>query len=128
MSSQTYTGEFVVEPNEFRLRAERMIIRKRPIIRNDKSKTRREISFDLFYTPSLDDPEEYRLNGIANRQAGGYYESHVGPNSDYEGKVSIYILRANVNEDGCFFEGFWFEKDEGAWKFSGNLEPFNEAA
>ena len=122
---QTYTGEFAVEPNEFRLRAERMIIRQRPIVRDDKPVTLKQISFDLLYTPSLDAPEEYRLNGVANRQTEGYYESRFGSDTDYAGTV-IYILKANVNEDGCFFEGFWFDRDEGAWRFSGNLETFNE--
>ena len=97
---QTYTGDLIVEPNEFRLRAERIVVRFRPIIRDDKPRTLKQISFELFYTPTLDATEERRLKGIADRQAEGYYESHVGPSSDYEGKASIYILKANVNEDG----------------------------
>ena len=121
---QTFKGDLAVEPNQFRLRAEQMIIRQRPIIRNDKPTTLKQISFDLYYTPTLDAPEEYHLHGIANQQAEGYYESHLGPNESYEGEAIIYILKANVNEGGCFFEGFWLEKGEGAWKFSGNLEPF----
>ncbi len=124
----TFKGDLTVEPNKFRLRAERMIIRQRPIIRDDNPATLKQISFDLFYTPTLDDPKEYRLSGIADRRVEGYYESHIGPSNGYEGKASIYILRANVNEEGCFFEGFWLEEGEGAWKFFGNLEPFSETA
>ena len=118
---QTYVGDLAVEPNEFRLRAERMIIRRRPIIRDDKPATLEQISFDLYYTPTLDAPEEHLLNGVANRQAEGYYEAH-------RGSSAIYILKARTNEDGCFFEGFWLEKGEGAWKFSGNLEPLDGEA
>ena len=116
---QTYMGELTVEPNEFRLRAERMIIRQRRIILDDDiPKTIREISYDLLYTVDLDSPEEHRLSGIAHRQREGHYED----------SATFYILRAKINEDDCFFEGFWIVKNEGVWKFSGNLAPLTEVA
>jgi hypothetical protein len=109
----TYAGKLGVEPNDFSLRVERLIIRER------------EIAFDLRYRdPS--DPIEYLLNSRATMRSEGYYESpSISPrNSDYLGEATIYILRAKQSENNCFIEGFWFEKEEGAWRFSGSLEPY----
>ena len=126
---QTFKGDFTVEPLTFRLRAERMTLQERPIIRDNKSVQLRQISFDLLYTYDMDTPEEHPLKGTAYRQSEGHYESHFGRETEHAGTV-IYILRAKVHKDGdeCFVEGFWFEKDEGVYKFSGNLGPLDDEA
>ena len=110
----TYSGTFIVEPNEFPMRAQRFIVR------DD------EIAFDFRYKASHEAGEEFPIDDKARLQPEGFYRCDVtDPNSGYDpDQAIIYILRANVQERGCFVEGFWLDKAEGAWKFWGTLLPY----
>ncbi len=110
----TYRGMLDVEPNLFPMKAERVILR------ND------EIAFHFQYREAHGYEKEWSIDDIATRQAEGYYKCNVtDPTSGYEpDQATIYILRVQAHRIGCFIEGFWHEKAEGAWKFFGNLEAF----
>lgn len=110
----TYTGTFIVEPNQFPMRAERFILR------DD------EIAFDFRYKATHEGGEEFKIDDKARLQPEGFYRCDVtDPNSGYElDQAIIYILKAKVQKRGCLVEGFWHEKAEGAWKFSGLLSSY----
>lgn len=107
----TYSGTFIVEPNEFPIRAQRFIVR------DD------EIAFDFRYKTSHEAGEEFSIDDKARLQPEGFYRCDViDPKSGYDSdQAIIYILRAKVQKRGCFVEGFWHEKAEGAYKFWGTL-------
>ncbi len=109
MPTSTYAGTFIVEADDFPLRAERLIIRDN------------EIAFDFRYKEEHGAGEELTINGQAARQPEGFYRCNG--NGDHSNTI-IYVLRAQVQHDGCFVEGFWHEREEGAWKFWGDLSPF----
>lgn len=110
----TYTGTFTVDPDEFPLRAQRLIIR------DD------EIAFDFRYKNTNEPGREAILDDKAVLQPEGFYRCDVtDPNSGYlPNQAIIYILRTKVQKHGCFVEGFWHEKTAGAWKFWGTLSSY----
>ena len=80
----TFSGTFIVEPNEFPMRAQRFIIR------DD------EIAFDFRYKASHEGGEEFPIDDKAKLQPEGFYRCDVtDPNSGYDpDQAIIYILRA----------------------------------
>ena len=103
----TYSGTFIVEPNEFSLRDQPFIIR------DD------EIAFDFRYKAKhQDDQKQAPIDDKARLQPEGFYRCYVtDPNSGYEpDQAIIYILRAKMQKRGSYVEGFWHEKVEGAYK------------
>ena len=114
----SYTGTFTVEPDEFPLRAQLLIIR------DD------EIAFDFRYKEANEPGEEFRVDDKAKLQPEGFYRCDVtDPNSGYlPNQAIIYVLRTRIQNDGCFVEGFWHEREHGAWKFWGNLSQFEASS
>lgn len=108
-----YTGELSVEPNEFNLRIDRMIVKPR------------KISFDC-YGRLYSDRSPWNFSGVAVKQPEGHFKAEQV--DDNGGIIAVYIFKPTCSVEACQLEGFWFEKEYGSdaevWRFSGSLEPF----
>lgn len=114
----TYLGTLDVEPR-FPMKANRLIVRDN------------EIVFTFHYGAIGDTVTQWSLDDVAIRQPEGWYKCIVtNPETGYKpGQLTIYLLRVKEHDHKryCEIEGFWCEKDEGAWKFSGTLEVVETA-
>lgn len=103
-------GSLSVEPAEFTLNVERMIVREEGI------------SFDccgrVFETGEL-----YSLHDTAMKQPEGYYKAE---SIDDGVETAIYIFGLQHSSDDCTIDGFWYERLKGwdarVWRFRGVLK------
>ena len=111
-----YTGDLSVEPNEFNLRVDRMIVRHK------------QISFDC-YGRMYSDRSPWHFSGVAFLQPEGHYKADKVEDVDgTEVQTTVYIFKPKCSVDSCSLEGFWYEKTRGydpeVYRFSGCLDPF----
>lgn len=107
----SYRGRLNVDPpDEFRITANTLTLRE--------IEGHLQVAFDFHYVYH-GAPD--RFEGTAYREAEGYY---VSPQKDGQ---TIYILKMPSPENEHYFEGFWAEETQGAWKISGVLEERAEA-
>ena len=112
----TYAGFLQVEPSQFTLKMERMVVRCD------------SIGIDCCGIV-LGTRQPWRLETTAFRQPEGYFLANKQTQyEDDEYETSIYLLRAKSSVDECAIEGFWCEQMKGydpeIWRFSGVLNPF----
>ena len=112
----TYTGFLQVEPNQFTLHVERMVVSPDRIGLDCSGKM-------------LDKLHPWSFEATAFRQPEGYFLANKQTRyGDDEYETSIYLLRAKSSVDECAVEGFWCEQMKGydpeIWRFSGVLNPF----
>ena len=111
-----YTGELDVEPDHFSLKIEQLAFRKGHIAFDCHGRVRSTLAM-------------WNYSMTAERYPEGHYKGYHSDCSDgTKVETEVYILRAKQSLDGCFVEGFWYERTEGhdpeVWRFSGSLEPF----
>jgi len=112
----TYTGFLQVEPNQFTLHVERIVVR------------RDSIGIDCCGI-ILETRQPWSFEATAFRQPEGYFLVNKWTQyEDDEYETSIYLLRAKSSVEECAVEGFWCEQMKGydpeIWRFSGVLNPF----
>ena len=109
-------GQLFVMPDTFSIEVDRMILHDRQLIVNCRT---RDYESSQRY--------EYSLRARQNKE--GVYEAELQDLGNiYEpGDGSLHILRVAPTAEGCSVDGFWWEREVGAWKFSGMLRPYKEA-
>ena len=111
-----FTGLLQVEPSQFTLNVQQMVVR------------RDSIGVDCCGIV-LETRQHWNFKATAFRQPEGHFVASKWEQIDGEDyETSIYLLRAKSSVDECAVEGFWYERlvgyDPAVWRISGVLNPF----
>ena len=111
-----WSGTLEVEPDNFILKVEQMVVRPDAI------------SFDC-HGRNRDDHSPWQFSGVATLEPGGYYKvDRIEQIDEAEYETVVYLFKPNLSHEDCTLEGFWYERREGheptVWRISGSLTPF----